>query len=109
MTQLLDKMFVDIEKLITRFVTILEGHGVQVTSQTLTDLIKQVEELKTMKKDIDYVGLVKDHNGYVVKAFKLADFVEIGKCPKHFTEGFYKYEDGKFVLDEQRYRQIREV
>jgi hypothetical protein len=96
----------DVEKIIERFSAILEGHGIELESKSLTKLIERVEDLKTMCPNKEYVGLVTDRNGYIIKAFELADFVELKDFPKDFTRGYYKYEEGKFVLDEQRKRQL---
>jgi len=109
MNDLLTEMFTDFEKIINDFTATLEGHGVKVQSKRLSQLVERVKDLKTMRKGIDYAGLALDDNGYVVKAFKLGDFVPVEVLPADATKGYYKLVDGNFVLDEERQRLLNEV
>lgn len=109
MNEVFRTIYNDLEKIIDQFVDILEGHGVVLESTKLTDLVNKVAELKTMRPNVPYAGLALDDNGYVVKAFKLGDFVPVEDLPVDATRGYYKLVNGAFVLDEARKRLLSEV
>ncbi len=72
-------------------------------------MLSMLDKVKVKKKDVNYVALVTDENGYIIKAEKFSDFVRAEGLPQDISKGYYKLENDEIVLDYERQRQLEEV
>lgn len=99
----------DIERLIYELHEFLRECGVEPRGFTLTTLLREVKNIKTMKVGKTYTGFNTDENGYVIDSFELDEFIE-GTVPEDIHGGYYKVTPrGKLEIDYERKRQLEEV
>jgi 23S rRNA A2030 N6-methylase RlmJ len=109
MLDLLAEMSRDItewKKELSRF---LKECDIEADFLSLKELIDSVKYLKVRKNTEEYAGVVKDSNGYVIRLYRMDDFLPLKSLPNDASHGYYKIEGDKLVLDEERQRQIEEV
>lgn len=89
---------------------LLKDCGEDIEDKSFTELMKMVENLKVMKKNRKYKGILRDNNGYITGVYNLNDFIEAGTMPDDIDYGYYKInKDGVLEIDFERKRQIEEV
>lgn len=106
---LIQLMISDIDEYSKRLRKFLIQNGIEANKLNLNELINAVLKLKTKLSTKTYNALTFDENGYVIGINRMDDFVEKEQVPFDATYGYYKFENNKFVLDEERQRQIDEV
>ena len=88
----------------------LKDCGEDVDNKSFKELMDMVEDLKIMKKNKKYHGILKDKNGYITGLYHLHDFIEEDMLPVDIDFGYYKInEDGVLEIDYERKRQLEEV
>lgn len=102
-------MMADIEEYTKKLRVFLIDNDINAYTLPLGGLISSITKLKTKLKSKDYVSFLYDDNGYIIRVNVMDDFVETSLVPDDVTQGYYKFENNKFVLDEERQRQIEEV
>jgi hypothetical protein len=108
-TDILKVMIRDVDSWAASLQEFLIRNSVEIDSRSLYHLVDAVKELKVKLNDVEYAGLIYDDNGYITGAFRLGDFAEIKTLPIDVTQGYYKYVNGVFIIDEERQRQLEEV
>lgn len=102
-------MIRDIDSWSSKMNEFLVSNGVQSKDKNLYSLMESVKNLKVRLLNKEYSALLVDENGYIIRAYPMHDFVETSSVPSDITGGYYKYINNKFILDEERQRQMEEV
>lgn len=88
----------------------LRSFGEDVEKDNFKDLISKIDNLKIMKKNKEYKGVLKDRNGYIIGLHQLHEFFEDVNLPVDIDYGYYKIDkDGSLEIDFERKRQLEEV
>jgi hypothetical protein len=109
MLDVISEMIRDIDSWKKELKLFLKECDIDADYHTLEQLISTVKSLKVKRNTENYVGVVKDSNGYIVKLYPMDDFLPMTSLPNDASHGYYKIEGEKLVLDEERQRQIEEV
>lgn len=102
----------DLSRINKKLKNFLELCGVEVEKESFIHMLESLEKLNVMRKGLKHVGFVLDENGYIVKIFRVDDFMPYKNredIPKDVAHGYYKLVDGELVRDPARERQIRSV
>lgn len=85
--------------------------GYEYTSEDLKSLSAEISlVLQIIDKNKKYIGITKDVAGYVTGVHLLSDIVEHGiDVPDDYNKGYWKFENGRFTLDQEKYRQYWSV
>ena len=105
-------MVEDLERMNKELKRFLDLCGVEVEEPSFEKMLGKLTKLNVMRKGMKHVGFVLDENGYIIKVFRVDDFMQYDNkkdIPKDVAYGYYKVVDGKLVHDPVRERQIRSV
>lgn len=96
-----------VDQFVDEIVNFLRESGVEVKSQKLSNIKRQLQEIVVLSSEKDYVSVVTDKNGYI-KGYNIMDTViENVDLPKDLDKGYYKInKNNKPVLDKKRRRDL---
>ena len=83
----------------------LKDCNVDYNSETLMDLVNNLDKVIAVKEDKNYISLETNEKGYVTSFNKLDGIIDInkyGNLPDDLLKGYWKYEKGELKLDKKR-------
>lgn len=100
----------DMDNLALRLQDFLVDNGAVPEDASLTSLINAFEKLQVVAPNKNYTHFVLNEQGYIIGKNKFGDIAVIeSELPPDITRGYYKIENKKVVLDENKRQQLWEV
>jgi len=111
-TKEIDQLKQTIKECRESLIDILKYGGYNTTNVDLKDLIQDFNNVTIFNQGTLYDVLDLDEDGYVIggnKTHKDNLIIEYGAKPSGYSDGYYKYVDGEWIKDEQKYKEIWSV
>lgn len=109
MLELLELYDKDITEINDKLHAFLTSCGVEVKDKNTFTMLKLLDDVVAVRADKRYLGL-ETKNGYIQSAVSIDGIVvNDGDYPDDLIRGYYKYEKGKYVLDEKKRQLMRGV
>lgn len=89
----------ELKQIIKEFV---EKHGGTYDGTDAMTAVKSLITTKAIENGVPYMGVVINEQGYVKDVIPVNDFMKTVEVPQDLNRGYYKYENGKLVIDEAR-------
>jgi hypothetical protein len=85
----------------------LEKRGYEVPSDTLLDLLRQLQEVHVLNpEDKHHIALLEDEYITGIIDINLSQILKNAEIPADLENGYYKIENGKIVLDPLRKEEL---
>ena len=96
----------DLEEAVDLLAKYLQSCGIDLTSKTLFADIKRLNDVIAIKKSKQNLDMNVNDTGYITNILDIKEIVEKQQVPVDVLRGYYKYENGKIVLDERRRQEL---
>ena len=93
-------MIEDIKVDVKKLYDYLDSCNVTPTRKALGPLIKDLEKIIAIRKNKKYIG-IDTVDGIIVGYADVDGIVEYQELPEDVLRGYYRYENGKIILDEK--------
>ena len=102
--------FKDIQELSDKLINFLEQCNVKIPKlqkeQSFYSLLNKLDRVVAIRKDKTYYGVETDSSGYIKKIIDIDGIIEKMDIPSDINKGYYRYENGNFILDERMKEEI---
>lgn len=88
----------ELKRVIKEFV---EKHGGKYDGTDAMTAVMSLATTKAIENNVPYMGVIVE-NGYVKDIVPVNDFMKTIEVPEDLKRGYYKYENGKLIVDEAR-------
>ncbi len=95
-----DVLIREMDDVADRLYRFLLSCGVKPETKTLYGMIRDLDKIVAIRKDKSYIGVTTDSDGIINKVAEIDGILQKQELPADILRGYYRYENGNYVLDE---------